>query len=97
MNLDRTIKKLGRIFAKNCDDVTRSQRFITSIITTRIFSKMSVPEKLTSVTKIINLLKCDHGASSKELEKTLIHLSEDLRRQELNYLLSFSGKNPELH
>jgi len=95
MNLDQTIKKLSRIFSNNCDDVTRSQRFLTSIITTRIFSKMSVPEKLTSITKLINLLKCDHGVASKELEETLISLSKDLRHQELDYLGTLTGQNKE--
>jgi hypothetical protein len=95
MNLDQTIKKLSRIFSKNCDDVTRSKRFLTSIITTHVFSKMSVPEKLTSITKLMNLLKCDHGVASKELEEALLSLSEDLKHQELNHLYSISDESHE--
>lgn len=95
MNLNQTVKKLRRIFSNNCDDVTRSQRFLTSIITTRIFSKMSIPEKLTSIAKLIDLLQRDHGVASKELEETLLSLSKDLRHQELNSLCSIYNRNPE--
>jgi len=95
MNLHQTIKKLRSIFSNNCDDVTRSQRFLTSIITTNIFSKMSIPEKLTSITKLIDLLQRDHGVASQELEETLLSLSKDLRHQELNSLYSIYNRNPD--
>jgi hypothetical protein len=56
---------------------------------------MSLPEKLTSITKLIDLLQRDHGVTSKELEETLLSLSKDLRHQELNSLYSLYNKNSE--
>jgi hypothetical protein len=56
---------------------------------------MSIPEKLTSIAKLIDLLQRDHGVASKELEETLLSLSKDLKHQELDSLYSIYNRNHE--
>jgi hypothetical protein len=68
-------------FSETHKESIRKQRFILDITTTQTFSKMTVQDKITSLAKLIFLFQNDHGHSPKLLEKKLIRLNGDLKKQ----------------
>ena len=82
MNILQTIERIKmKFFSETHKESVRKQRFILDITTTQAFSKMNTQDKITSLAKLIFLFQTDHGHSPKLLEKKLIALNSDLKRQ----------------
>lgn len=66
----------------------KMQSFLIRITDTQAFSKLSLSDKITSLAKLIMISQSVYGLVPKGLEKKILRLSADLRRRELNQLIS---------
>ena len=82
MNILHIFSRIRKsLFCEKYKESIRKQRFILDITTTQAYSKMSTQDKITSLAKLIFLFQCDHGHSPRLLERKLVRLNSDLKRQ----------------
>jgi hypothetical protein len=84
-NLNKTVMKLEAIILdfgiKNLGQgarMSKRERFVVSIITTRAFSKMTLQDKLLSLGKLIAIFNSDNGYTPRLLEQKLEALNSEL-------------------
>ncbi len=82
MNFIEQVQEFRKnFFCEKHKESLRKQQFIMDITTTQAFSKMNTQDKITSLAKLIFLFQSDYGHSPKLLEKKLVRLNTDLRKQ----------------
>jgi hypothetical protein len=64
-------------------EMTKRERFIVNIITTRAFSKLTLQNKVLSLGKLITIFRLDNGYTPKSLERILEVLVVELRSHDL--------------
>ena len=60
--------------------------FLAGILGTRVFLKLSLCDKITTIAKLMKISQCDCGSSPAEMQRALLELSLKLRREELDQL-----------
>ncbi len=82
MKLMTTISNLRfQWFGREEDPTSKRERFVSRIITTRAFSKLTLQNKMLSLGKLITLFRSDNGYTPRSLERALDVLSLELNRQ----------------
>ncbi len=59
----------------------KRERFVSSIITNRAFSKLTLQDKMLSLGKLITSFRSDNGYTPKSLERAIEILRLELNRQ----------------
>ncbi len=81
MKLFSKLWNLQYLFSKKEDeDTIKKKRFMSRLIRTSAFARLSLQEKVLSLGKLINIFRADCGFTPRSLERTLIRLSAELKR-----------------
>ena len=77
---------IGRIWeavfpGKEEQETRRKEAFISSVMRTRAFSKLSLQDQLLSLGKLITVFRTDHGFTPKSLQRSLEILNAKLMRE----------------
>jgi hypothetical protein len=66
---------------KSGDPVASKEQFITNILRTRAFAKLSLQDKVLSLGRLIMMFRSDWGFTPPVLERTLDVLNSELNQQ----------------
>ncbi|MEK6783388.1 MAG: hypothetical protein AABY93_16925 [Bacteroidota bacterium] len=81
-----------QFFNKKDRKAKERARFIVGIISSHIFSKMTLQDKISSIAKLILIFECDFGFVPEKLERTLVRLNQKLNIEVLRTWTEFYSR-----
>ena len=81
-------------------DIQKREAFVTSILKTKIFSRMATQDKITAIAKLISVFDRDHGYMPEQLVEMVARLNVQLNLQLIKEFISMnqlSGEADSLH
>ena len=80
----QSIKQIWhRWIGKEETEVVKKEKYVSSVISTHAFLKMSLQDKMLSLGKLITLFRAENGYTPQALEEALGKLNRQMNRETL--------------